>query len=653
MRPTSRRPLPAVQATLQSKVYAVSRRWNKAFYQPNRAEHSHVRHAERLLSGRLTVSLQLALGKSGESVVTRLQKLLGFWALCMPLPVGATCTVNKLAELPVTMSGYAPIVTAKLNGMDARFILDSGAGYSAVSRATARDFGLRIEALPGWFRLRGIGGDASADLATAQEFILAGIRVPHAEFIAGGSDTGMQGLIGQNILGMRDIEYDLPHSMVRLMSAQGCHNVNLAYWAGDKPVTMLPLIAHETSGAFKPHTIAIVTLNGKKLRAVFDSGAGTSLLSLAAAKGLGVTPTSLGVVPAGFARGLGTREPTAWIATFDKIDIGGEAIPHPKFRMSELDISNADMLIGADFFMSHRIFVSNAEKVMYVTYEGGPLFGLSPVGAIANDGKRIDLTQTAPDPKDAESYSRRGALFLSSDKADQAVASFDRAIALSPLEGRYFRQRAAAHLARREGALALGDIDQAIKLSPTDPEARLLRARLYLQMKNMGGAVDDVRAADVALPLGAEQRLGVGGLYDALGHPEAALINYEAWLKSHPEDSSRAVALNGRCWARGQLNRELDKALSDCNAALKLRPSAAAYLDSRALVRLRRGELELAIKDYNEAVKGAPTSAWSIYARSIAEHRAGQFAQETADRSAALALDPEVAKRAKAIGLEN
>jgi hypothetical protein len=32
------------------------------------------------------------------------------------------------------------------------------------------------------------------------------------------------------------------------------------------------------------------------------------------------------------------------------------------------------MLLGADFFVSHRIYVSNAQHKMYFTYNGGPVF---------------------------------------------------------------------------------------------------------------------------------------------------------------------------------------------------------------------------------------------------------------------------------------
>jgi tetratricopeptide (TPR) repeat protein len=144
----------------------------------------------------------------------------------------------------------------------------------------------------------------------------------------------------------------------------------------------------------------------------------------------------------------------------------------------------------------------------------------------------------------------------------------------------------------------------------------------------------------------------VASLSNDLDRPEDALRNYDLWLKSHPEDSARSSAFNGRCWARGLLNRELDKALSDCNAAIKADPKRSTFLDSRALVRLRRGELGQALADYDAALALAPRTAWSLYMRGVTHKRMGNAAQAAADRAAALNINPKVAERARKIGFE-
>ncbi len=572
-------------------------------------------------------------------------------ALLVPSPAFAACQVGKMLDLPVVMARRRPMVTAQFGGRDARFIVDSGAFYSTISRATAVEFGLKITALPSSFRLQGINGDTSASSTVAQNFSLGGVTIPKVSFIVGGSDTGTGGLLGQNILGLADVEYDLPHGMVRLMKTSDCAKTGLAYWAAGRPVTSLKL-ERAALDRFKPHTVAIVSLNGKDIRAVFDSGAQSSVLTLAAAKRLGITPESTGVVPAGVGTGIGVRPVRTWYAAFDSLAIGNETIPHPRIAIADIELGTSDMLIGIDFFLTHRMFVSNAARIMYLTYEGGPLFGMSPKGARTTEGVAIDLTDKTAAPTDAAGYSRRGAVFASTNRPKEALADFDKAVALAPNEGRYVYQRAMARLAARQILPALSDLDRAITLVPTDSEAHIARANLRIRGGDIDGAKDDLEAANAALPPSSNTRLGLGVLYDRLDMPEGALANYDLWLRDHPEDARRANALNGRCWARAQLNRDLDKALSDCNAALKAFPARAAYLDSRALVRLRRGELDAAIADYDAALKINPRQAWSLYARGIAAGRAGRAAEAGANRTAALTLDKRVAERAKRLGLE-
>lgn len=584
----------------------------------------------------------------------RSRRLPGALALAamMAAPTGAraACQLTRFLEIPVTMMGQRPVVAAQLNGREARFMLDSGAFFSTISAADAAEYGLTIKEVAPGARIKGIGGSTSLRMVTARTFAIAGTEIPRLQFAVGGSDTGFTGLLGQNILGFGDVEYDLPHGAVRLMKGEGCGDAGLAYWAGSKPTTLVKL---QPRDARQPHTIGTIKVNGVAMKAMFDTGALGVVMSLTTARRAGIDPGMPGVTPAGFASGLGKNRVPAWRARVDSIDIGGEGIKTPWVTITDQPFDRFDMIVGADFFLTHRIYVDNAHQRMFVTYEGGPFFGLNPQRAVDDSGAVIDLTDKSQEPADAAGYSRRGAILASTRKFDAAIADFDKAVAMAPGEARYHFQRGLARLGNRQPLLGSADFDAAIALAPADPDVRLARAQLRLRAGDPAGALTDLKAADSALAASSQARLMLAGLYDAADNPDGALASYDQWLKSHPEDVGRASAFNGRCWARGLLAVELDKALDDCEAALRLRPGDPAFIDSRALVRFRRGEFDKALVDYNAAVAAQPRNPWHLFARGVTHSRLGNAAAAAADRAAALKINPRIIERARRYGLES
>src|SRR5271170_4370135 len=88
--------------------------------------------------------------------------------LCLSVSAGgafAACNLGKLVELPVTMMGLRPMITAQINGADAQFIADSGAFYSMITPASAAEFKLNTTAAPWGLRVTGLGGSADVSVA--------------------------------------------------------------------------------------------------------------------------------------------------------------------------------------------------------------------------------------------------------------------------------------------------------------------------------------------------------------------------------------------------------------------------------------------------------------------------------------------------------
>src|SRR3954468_9227677 len=230
-----------------------------------------------------------------------------------PASAQAACKVEKYADLPVTMDGMQPLVAAKINGVDASFIVDSGAFYSLMSPGVAGAAGLKLDRIPPeQFQLMGVGGSTRAAITKVKDLVVAGIPVHNIEFFVGGTDTGTAGLLGQNVLGVGDVEYDLPDGVVRLLRSRDCGDTNLAYWAVGGSYSLLKIERRDSIQ--RPHTIATVLVNGMQMRAMFDTGATATTLSLEAAARIGIKPDGKGVEPDGYSTGIGRGVSRTWRA---------------------------------------------------------------------------------------------------------------------------------------------------------------------------------------------------------------------------------------------------------------------------------------------------------------------------------------------------
>ena len=286
------------------------------------------------------------------------------------------CKLGKLGELPVTMRGNRPLVHAGINGQDALFLADSGAFYSTLTKAAAEAYKLPLQNAPVYFAESGVGGEAHTLITRVRTFTIFGLPIPNVDFfvVDQSLDLGVVGLIGQNVFRLGDVEYDLAHHVIRIMRAEGCKNTPLAYWAAADS-TPFSVIDIDTPTQSAPHTTGVAYVNGSQIRVLFDTGAARSVLALDAARRVGVTPTTAGVVAAGDWRGIGPGSGTTWIAPFASFKIGDEEIRNTHLRIGGEQLK-VDMLLGADFFLSHRVYVAVGQRKLYFTYNGGAVFDL-------------------------------------------------------------------------------------------------------------------------------------------------------------------------------------------------------------------------------------------------------------------------------------
>jgi tetratricopeptide (TPR) repeat protein/predicted aspartyl protease len=627
------------------------------------------------------------------------------WAALLALLSGPSalaggCKLLQVGTLPVTMQGLRPVVTVGLDGTPVPFLLDSGAFFSTISQDAVTRYALAEGPVPGDnLYVSGAGGDAThAQIATVQRFAYLGVPLHHVRFLV--TDTNiwgdLAGSLGQNLLHVADVEYDLADGIVRFIKPVGCAGQPLAYWAVKTPYSAVTL---RRVGAVHADLIAHAALNGRRVTVLFDTGSPRSILSLQAARRAGITPDSPGVTPLGMSGGIAGNRFEIWTAPVKVFQIGGEKVEHTHVLIANIEPSlpvgwisarhPIDMILGDDFFLSHRLYVAYSQRKLYFTYNGGPLFNLNLPQFARNSrssgapparasSSTASATAAAGSPVSAAGLARRGMAFAAMHEYHRALADLTRACTLAPHSAHDRYERGIVNLEAHRYRSALADLDAAITLRPDDVQAHLARAELLHRHPALGVAggraeiESDLQSiARLARPA-ADVRLALASLYGDLGKYSAAIAQVDQWLAQHRLASDRIAGLNERCWLRATADRDLDGALDDCDEALNLSERAPTNLyrshfgythsaptsgsptvrDSRALVYLRLGRYRRSIDDYDTALREDPRLPTSLYGRGLAELRRGEIHRGNADLAAAQKLDPRVAARFQRMGLE-
>jgi tetratricopeptide (TPR) repeat protein/predicted aspartyl protease len=552
-------------------------------------------------------------------------------------------------EIPVRIVDQRPIATLSLNGTEVPMLVDSGAFFSLLSASTASQLQLPLSRLPVGLEIHGYTGRVDARLTRVEKVGLLKTELQNVEFIVGGNEigAGIMGVLGRNILSMADTEYDLAHGAVRLSFPKGdCAKTDFAHWAGAAPVVVVPLEADDPDGET---AIGLkVGINGTRTLAVLDTGAPQTSLTLKAARRAGIEQSDL--QPYGHASGVGEGRVKTWTAPVALFELGGEKIANNRLEIDDNSRADFGMLLGLDYFLSHRIYVSRLQGQVYLTWNGGPVFALGRATPGEPDS-RYAARPADVDQDDADALARRGAAAIAAANYPLALADLNRACELAPTVADYFFARARLHLTLRQTAAALADFDQALRLQPELAEARMRRARLRSAAGDRPGAQADLAQLDAALAPSSPLRADMAAFYANFNQATEALRQFDLWVSSHPNDRRLAGVLNDRCWLRARFNIDLPLALKDCEQAVDLDGSEPNSHDSLGWTWLRLGDASKAKRAFDGAIALQPR-AYALYGRGLAHLRLDDSSSGERDLAAARKLKPAIDETVRQDGFE-
>ncbi|MGZ3184250.1 MAG: retroviral-like aspartic protease family protein [Telluria sp.] len=293
-------------------------------------------------------------------------------AVCAGLPLiaaAADCHYVQLAELPVVSLAHShqPAIEGSVDGKPVVMLVDTGAYHTMLTQAEAERHGYTLQ--PTGRVSHGIGGSAMEYAVRVKELGIGPTMARNFAINVLPVNGGLKeygGIVGADSLLRQDMELALADHKLRFFSNHGCDK-GLSYWDPDALEVPLDLPSDHESPA------VTVELNGKRLRAIIDTGAARSAVFKDAAEKLGVKLET----PAGKSRGVGDEAVQRWKGVF-QFKLGDEVVNNASIGVldanSEGNHRDFDMLLGQDWLEAHRVLLAVSQQKMYFSYLGKPLF---------------------------------------------------------------------------------------------------------------------------------------------------------------------------------------------------------------------------------------------------------------------------------------
>ena len=275
-----------------------------------------------------------------------------------------TCAAKPTGTLTVATIDNVPIVTLFANRHPVTLLLDTGAERTTFLPATAERIAARPPDIEFDREMHGIAGTLPTHEIELQSFAAGGVAIPWRRImvapvtLAKPFGVPLDGLVGSDVLSSFDTDIDLPRQRLIMYDKGSC--VNGPPWIGSYSQFSTGL--SQGQDLFFP-----VRLDGHEIAAIVDTGAQRTTLSLNVAHALGVTDAMLAKD-----RSVSTRSATAGhlqsrVHRFTQLQIGKEIIRDPELLVTDVNLRDADLVLGVDFLGSRELWLAYESLQIYLT----------------------------------------------------------------------------------------------------------------------------------------------------------------------------------------------------------------------------------------------------------------------------------------------
>ena len=275
------------------------------------------------------------------------------------------CRLQRIASFPITPYGQLFTVPVKINGVDKKFLVDTGGYASSLGENVAKQMGIALRNI---FGVRHIdaSGKSAEHYVIVDSFKLGAMEATNFDLVAQALNGGdaFDGTLAPDLLRNFDVEIDYANKTMTLFKPHSCDN-KAVYWT--QAYLALPMRITDSG-----HARVEVALDGKNIDAILDTGASFSFMTFNDADSIfGLKPDSPGMTKAGTtvsAQGVGLDYYTY---AFKTLSLGEITLNHPRVRLYDgfggSRSEGTALVMGMSEMHFLRLYFAYHERKLYVS----------------------------------------------------------------------------------------------------------------------------------------------------------------------------------------------------------------------------------------------------------------------------------------------